>query len=77
MAFATVFTALSVYGIKFLHRLTYFGVFLHVGGYIATIIYLLVRVNPKNTAEFVFTDTTNLTGWENPGVREHSYDASD
>ncbi|KAL2835283.1 amino acid/polyamine transporter I [Aspergillus cavernicola] len=31
-------------------------------------IWLLVEVHPKNTATFVFTDLTNLSGWSSNGV---------
>ncbi|CAK7229450.1 hypothetical protein SEUCBS140593_007250 [Sporothrix eucalyptigena] len=41
---------------------------LHVVGYFATVIYLLVHVHEKNTAKYVFTDTTNLSGWDNAGA---------
>lgn len=68
MAFITFFTAVNVFGIKILSRIQTLGIVLHVAGFIVTIIYLLVKVYPKNTAEFVFTDTTNYTGWESGGV---------
>lgn len=41
---------------------------LHVVGYVATATYLLVKVPKKNTAAYVFTDTTNLSGWDSSGV---------
>lgn len=41
---------------------------LHVAGYFATVIYLLVAVPRKNTATHVFTDTTNYSGWDSSGV---------
>lgn len=53
-----------------LHRLLFVAMFVHIVGYFATAIYLLVRVNPKNTAEYVFTDSTSLSGWESPGVSQ-------
>lgn len=46
------------------------AMFCHVVGYFATAIYLLVHVNPKNAAQYVFADFTNLSGWESPGVRD-------
>lgn len=42
--------------------------FTHVFGYLATAIYLLVHTDPKNSARYVFTDFTNLSGWESSGV---------
>lgn len=64
----TFYSALATFDIKHLHHLMFFAMLLHVVGFFATSIYLLVVVNPKNTAEFVFTDTTNLSGWESNGV---------
>ncbi|VUC30467.1 unnamed protein product [Clonostachys rosea] len=54
--------------IKRLHYMMFAAMFCHVVGYFATAIYLLVHVNPKNTAEYVFADYTNLSGWESPGI---------
>lgn len=45
------------------------AMFAHVFGYFATSIYLLVHVENKNSASYVFTDFTNLSGWDNSGVR--------
>ncbi|KAJ4510873.1 hypothetical protein HRR78_005350 [Exophiala dermatitidis] len=65
---ATVFASVGIFGIKWLAKLQYFGIALHISGYIATIVYLLVKVHPKNTADFVFADFTNLSGWKSDGV---------
>ncbi|KAH6967948.1 amino acid/polyamine transporter I [Ilyonectria sp. MPI-CAGE-AT-0026] len=62
------YTIFAIYEIKRLHYLIFVGMFAHVLGYFATSIYLLVHVNPKNTAQYVFTDFTNLSGWESPGI---------
>lgn len=63
------YTIFAIFEIKRLHYLIFVGMFAHILGYFATSIYLLVHVNPKNTAQYVFTDFTNLSGWESPGVR--------
>lgn len=65
---ATFYTLFAVFEVKMLHRLLFVAMFVHIVGYFATVIYLLVRVNPKNTAKYVFTDSTSLSGWESPGV---------
>ncbi|KAF7553380.1 hypothetical protein G7Z17_g3650 [Cylindrodendrum hubeiense] len=64
----TFYTVFAVYEIKRLHYLIFVAMFGHVFGYFATSIYLLVHVSPKNSAEYVFTDFTNLSGWESPGI---------
>lgn len=64
----TFFAIVGIFGIKILPRLNWFGMFLHIAGFFATVIYLLVKVHPKNTAKFVFTDQTNLTGWDSSAV---------
>lgn len=50
---------------KVLHYSTYVGIAFHLIGYILSLIYLLVVVEKKHTAEWVFTDETNYTGWNN------------
>ncbi|KAM5367412.1 hypothetical protein ACJZ2D_010057 [Fusarium nematophilum] len=64
----TIFTLLAIFDIKRLHHLIFLAMFVHVFGYFATAIYLLVHAEPKNSAEYVFTDFTNLSGWESPGI---------
>lgn len=68
VAFATWCAVVSIFGIKLLHRLTFLGIILHIGGYLTTMIYLLVAVRPKNSATYVFTDLANLSGWKSDGV---------
>lgn len=70
IALTTLFTLISIVGIHLLHRMMFFGIALHIAGYIATIVYLLVKVHPKNTASFVFSDLTNLSGWKSDGVSD-------
>ncbi|CAI0642745.1 unnamed protein product [Colletotrichum noveboracense] len=65
---ATFYTLFAVFEVKMLHRLLFIAMFVHIVGFFATVIYLLVRVNPKNTASYVFTDSTSLSGWESPGI---------
>uniref|UniRef100_A0A0B7KFZ8 Amino acid permease/ SLC12A domain-containing protein n=1 Tax=Bionectria ochroleuca TaxID=29856 RepID=A0A0B7KFZ8_BIOOC len=65
---ATFYTVFSIFEIKRLHYMMFIAMFCHVVGYFATAIYLLVHVNPKNTAQYVFADFTNLSGWESPGI---------
>ncbi|KAH7122089.1 amino acid/polyamine transporter I [Dactylonectria estremocensis] len=62
------YTLFSIYEIKRLHYLIFVAMFCHIFGYFATSIYLLVHVNPKNSAEYVFTDFTNMSGWDSPGI---------
>ncbi|KAH7153643.1 amino acid/polyamine transporter I [Dactylonectria macrodidyma] len=62
------YTVFAIYEIKRLHYLIFVAMFFHVFGYFATSIYLLIHVNPKNSADYVFTDFTNLSGWESPGI---------
>ncbi|CAI6033548.1 unnamed protein product [Clonostachys chloroleuca] len=54
--------------LKYLHYMIFLAMFAHIFGYLATPIYLLVNVKEKNTATYVFTDFTNLSGWESPGI---------
>ncbi|KAJ4174160.1 hypothetical protein NW754_004575, partial [Fusarium falciforme] len=64
----TVFTLFAIFEIKRLHRVIFIAMFAHTVGYFATSIYLLVHVTPKNSAEYVFKDFTNLSGWESDGI---------
>ncbi|KPM43793.1 hypothetical protein AK830_g2741 [Neonectria ditissima] len=64
----TFYTVFAIFEIKRLHHLMFLAMVCHIFGYFATSIYLLVKVDPKNSAEYVFTDFTNLSGWESPGV---------
>ncbi|KAF2994098.1 hypothetical protein E8E14_001709 [Neopestalotiopsis sp. 37M] len=64
----TFYTLFAIYEIKALHYLLFLAMGFHVIGYFATAIYLLANVNPKNTAEYTFTDSTNLSGWDNPAA---------
>lgn len=43
-------------------------VFVNLGSLFAIIIALLVTTNDKHTAEYIFTATTNNTGWESSGI---------
>jgi hypothetical protein len=70
IALTIFYTVFSIFEIKRLHYMMFAAMFCHVVGYFATSIYLLVHVYPKNTAEYVFQDFTNLSGWESPGVSE-------
>ncbi|KAL4969801.1 amino acid/polyamine transporter I [Aspergillus stella-maris] len=60
--------AISIFGIRWMHRLTFLGVTIHLVGYLTTMIWLLVNAHPKNSAGFVSTDLTNLSGWDSNGV---------
>ncbi|CAG9984310.1 unnamed protein product [Clonostachys byssicola] len=62
-----LYTVMSLSPTKLLHYANYVGMLLHCSGYIITITYLLVKTPVKQSAEKVFTDTTNLSGWS-PGV---------
>lgn len=68
IAMTTCFFGINILGTRWLHRLTFLGIVLHVAGYFTIIIYLLVKVHPKNTASYVFADLTNLSGWKSDGV---------
>ncbi|KAL2698461.1 hypothetical protein AAEP93_009849 [Penicillium crustosum] len=68
IAMTTCFFGLNVMGTRWLHRLTFLGIMLHISGYVTIIVYLLVKVHPKNTATYVFADLTNLSGWKSDGV---------
>jgi hypothetical protein len=64
----TFYTIFAIFEIKSLHYLLFLAMALHLVGYFATAIYLLVHVREKNSATYVFTDDTNLSGWDNAGV---------
>ncbi|KAJ5382632.1 amino acid/polyamine transporter I [Penicillium concentricum] len=68
IALTSLYTLFAIFDIKRLHYMIFLAMFGHVFGYLATAIYLLVHTHPKNSAEYVFTDATNLSGWENSGV---------
>ncbi|KAF5000692.1 hypothetical protein FDECE_11155 [Fusarium decemcellulare] len=64
----TAFTLFAIFDIKHLHQVIFVAMFAHVFGYFTTSIYLLAHVTPKNSAEHVFKDFTNLSGWESDGI---------
>ncbi len=64
----TVFLGINVLGGQWLHRLTFLGIVLHIGGYVTIIVYLLCKVHPKNSASYVFSNLTNGSGWSSDGV---------
>ncbi|KAB5580372.1 amino acid/polyamine transporter I [Coniochaeta sp. 2T2.1] len=64
----TCFLGINILGTRWLHRLTFLGITLHVGGYITIIVYLLVKVHPKNSASYVFANLTNASGWQSDGI---------
>lgn len=68
MGLTTYYTLFAIFEIKSLHYLLFLAMVLHLAGYLSTIIYLLVNVPEKNTASYVFTDATNLSGWDSSGV---------
>lgn len=68
IALTTCFLGINILGSRWLHRFTFLGIVLHIGGYFTIIVYLLVKVNPKNSASYVFSDLTNLSGWKSDGV---------
>ncbi|KAH7001021.1 amino acid/polyamine transporter I [Ilyonectria destructans] len=68
IALTTYYTLFSIFQLKYLHYLLFFAMFAHVVGYFATSIYLLVHVKEKNTASYVFTDFTNISGWDSSAV---------
>lgn len=64
----TCFLGINILGTQWLHRLTFLGIVLHMAGYITIIVYLLAKVENKNSASYVFGDLTNLSGWKSDGV---------
>ncbi|KAK4866455.1 hypothetical protein LT330_008387 [Penicillium expansum] len=65
IALSTLYMLGCFFNTKVLHYSTYVGIAFHLIGYILSLIYLLVVVEKKHTAEWVFTDETNYTGWNN------------
>ncbi|KAF7555665.1 hypothetical protein G7Z17_g1965 [Cylindrodendrum hubeiense] len=68
IALTSYYTLFSIFQLKYLHHLLFVAMFAHVFGYFATSIYLLVHVEEKNSAAYVFTDFTNLSGWDSSAV---------
>ncbi len=64
----TVFFGINVLGSRWLHRLTFLGIVLHIAGYVTIIVYLLYKVHPKNSASYVFSNLTNGSGWKSDGI---------
>ncbi|KAJ5788311.1 Amino acid/polyamine transporter I [Penicillium paradoxum] len=60
IAFTTCFLGINVLGTRWLHRLTFLGIVLHIAGYVTIIVYLLVKVYPKNSA----TSAVGLINWD-------------
>ncbi|KAJ5951844.1 amino acid/polyamine transporter I [Penicillium vulpinum] len=64
----TLYLFASIFGIKYLHHTSFIAMAAHTVGFLAIIIYLLVHTNPRSSATYVFTNHSNLTGWESDGV---------
>ncbi|KAF7296863.1 Amino acid metabolite permease [Mycena indigotica] len=58
---------INTIGTKGIGRMSSFNVWWTLGGTFVLVITLLVKAPVKNSAEFVFTDLENFTGWENKG----------
>ncbi|KAK5188999.1 hypothetical protein LTR92_011016 [Exophiala xenobiotica] len=68
IALTTIYTLMNIFAIRIFHKLNISGMALHCIGFITTMVYLLAKAHPKNTAMFVFTDFENLSGWHSNGV---------
>ncbi|GME33829.1 hypothetical protein GTA08_BOTSDO12870 [Neofusicoccum parvum] len=62
------YTLLNVFGVKALHSLNLIGIGTHLGGYLLTIIIMLVYTKDKHSADYVFTTFLNSSGWSSNGV---------
>ncbi|KAL1624676.1 polyamine transporter tpo5 [Neofusicoccum ribis] len=63
-----LYTLLNVFGVKALHSLNLLGIGTHLGGYLLTIIIMLVYTKDKHSADYVFTTFLNSSGWSSNGV---------
>ncbi|KAK3322786.1 amino acid/polyamine transporter I [Apodospora peruviana] len=68
IALTTCFFGINVLGTRWLHRLTFLGIVLHIAGYVTIIVYLLCKVHPKNSASHVFSSLVNGSGWHSDGI---------
>ena len=67
LAFLIVTIAFNTWGAKALLRIESLSLFGHLGGFLITIIPLLVLA-PKNSAKQVFMEVINNGGWKNTGT---------
>ncbi|THU84916.1 amino acid transporter [Dendrothele bispora CBS 962.96] len=58
---------INTIGTKAIGRMSSFNIWWTLGGTFVLVITLLVKAPQKNTAEFVFTDLENFTGWGSKG----------
>ncbi|KAK7708721.1 hypothetical protein SLS57_008938 [Botryosphaeria dothidea] len=63
-----VYTLLNIFGVKLLHSLNLLGIGTHLGGYLLTVIIMLVYTKDKHNADYVFTTFLNSSGWSSNGV---------
>jgi hypothetical protein len=69
-AFLAIPVVCNIFARKALVRVEWVGGFTHIGFFIIWIVALLALKSPKNSAEFVFTETiTGLSGWMNKGIQ--------
>ncbi|GAA5949201.1 hypothetical protein JCM10213_008241 [Rhodosporidiobolus nylandii] len=59
---------LNSFGTKIIAQFTKGFVFVNLGTVIAIVIALAATCDDKHTASYVFTETTNTTGWSSPGI---------
>ncbi|KAF2649377.1 amino acid permease [Lophiostoma macrostomum CBS 122681] len=60
-------TLMNIWGSRLLPTANLLAGILHIAGFFAILIVLAVMA-PKNTAHFVFLETTNASGWSSEGV---------
>lgn len=58
----------NVWGSRLLPGINLGSGILHVGGFIAIVCILGVMSSPKHTAQYVFVETSNSTGWQSDGI---------
>jgi choline transport protein len=67
-AVATVFCAVSIWGIRLLPAIELLGGICHVAFFVILLNVLVVRSPSYSSTDFVFTNFENAGGWSNDGV---------
>lgn len=67
-AFLAMALVINVWGSRILPHVEYVSMVLHVALFIVLLVVICVVSPIKNSADFVFTDFENETGWQNDGI---------
>ncbi|KAF1843677.1 amino acid transporter [Cucurbitaria berberidis CBS 394.84] len=64
----SIYLCINLFGVKWLNALNWFGMGIHVTGFLTTVIVVAVTTKNKQPSSYVFTTFQNGAGWKSNGV---------